>query len=197
MICSGPGTGKSRLLNEFTNLCFEITQEEKDVAIHLNKAQFTFKVNFENGTRSFATMPIDGMIEIGTRMQFQLLGNGLDWQDFSANRINHKRPSEVIHSLLRSQNISPENATIFILVDGIEQLPHRIGKMDSAMKVAMDAITELVNAATYFCIGAIAGTSYTNITDVLSKTAQLRQYLTPQPLNGLDSLFLKKFPKKS
>ena len=67
LIWSGPGTGKSRLLNEFQNLCVHATIGDKNFSELLSKA-YSFRISFENGTKT----KVGGNLEIGTRMMFQV-----------------------------------------------------------------------------------------------------------------------------
>jgi hypothetical protein len=69
--------------------------------------------------------------------------------------------------------------TVFILVDGIHELPHTPKQKDSLMKQTLDAIAETINASPYFCIAAVAGTFYTAVDDVLEDSPQKRVYMTP------------------
>lgn len=60
------------------------------------------KVTFENGTRDLIQGQ-DGSIEIGTRMLYQLKGNGVDWGSFSNNVENQCKPGEVIEALAQGR----------------------------------------------------------------------------------------------
>ena len=178
LIWSGPGTGKSRLLEEFSVLCTK-SVKDKDLAARLSNA-YIFKISFENGTR--IQVSNDGN-EVGTRMLFQLLGESKDWDKFAKNKENWKTPIEVITALAQGEGKKLEDMTVFILVDGIQELSHK-NRETNSMKSAINSVVQIVNMAPFFCIAAIAGTFYGNVADVLSRSPQMRIYLTPPPLDG-------------
>lgn len=74
-----------------------------------------------------------------------------------------------------------QDMTIFILVDGIQEL------QSEQLKSALNALTELINQAPYFCVVAVAGTFYSNVERALSRS-QLRVRLTPPNIDGLKVL---------
>ena len=69
LVLSGPGTGKSRLLDEFHRIACD-TCNCQELLYKLEEA-YVFKVSFENGTRE-SNGEMSGAQEIGARMYFQL-----------------------------------------------------------------------------------------------------------------------------
>ena len=49
MVCSGAGTGKSRLLDEFQQLAINVTADNEELNAKLNQS-YELKVDLENGT---------------------------------------------------------------------------------------------------------------------------------------------------
>lgn len=181
LIWSGPGTGKSRLLDEFLDLCTESVHENKDLLARFGGA-YVFKISFENGTKT--TVSADGTLEVGTRMMFQLRATNKTWDQFSREKENQKLPGEVINALAQTEGRKLEDMTVLILVDGIQELPHQNGEKNSPMKVCMDTVIQMINSAPFFCIGVFAGTFYGKVEDILSSSPQWQMYLTPEPLDG-------------
>ena len=144
---------------------------------------YTFNISFENGTK---TMVSDsGELEIGTRMMFQLRRDGIaSWGAFSKEKTNQCLPDKVIASLAEAEGKRLEDMTVIILVDGIQELPHKNGDKNSMMKATIDSVVQVLNSAPFFCIVAVAGTFYGNVADVLASSPQMRVYLTPPSLDG-------------
>jgi hypothetical protein len=67
---SGPGTGTSRLLNEFPHLVKESVSGIDGLTQFVNSS-FCFNISFENGT-SENPQPFNPSKVIGTRMMYQL-----------------------------------------------------------------------------------------------------------------------------
>ena len=118
------------------------------------------------------------------------------WDPFIYNPENIRSPGEVLEALARGKKIwyafllklgegkKIEEMTVFILIDGIQELPHNPGQQDSLMKQAINSVASIVNSYPCFCIAAIAGTFYTNILNVLAQSPQLRIFLTPHAIDG-------------
>jgi hypothetical protein len=74
--------------------------------------------------------------------------------------------------------------TIFLLVDGLQELDHTANSRNSVFARVLNAIATLVNAAPEFVIGCVAATVYQPVVDLLHDSPQLRCYLEPPPVRG-------------
>ncbi|KAE8962502.1 hypothetical protein PR001_g29687 [Phytophthora rubi] len=94
----GPGTGKSRLLDEFPDvLQRQVGAQGTPAMKQLLQKAYTFKVTFENGTTDNHGIS-DPSKMIGTRMLYQLQ-NSVDWAIFRGNSDNQVFPGEVLTML--------------------------------------------------------------------------------------------------
>ncbi len=79
LVMSGPGTGKSRLLDEFISLAIETCT---DPALkEMLENSYVFKVNFDNGTKLHTADTATN--QIASRMYYQLHPPQVLWEDFS------------------------------------------------------------------------------------------------------------------
>ena len=117
-------------------------------------------------------------------MLYQLIGKEIDFGYFAENKQNQMDPAKVLALLAKGENKSLKDMTIFILVDGIQELPHIPKQPNSIMKRAIDSVSSLINAGSAFVIGVIAGTFYSTVADTFSFSAQLRISLPLQPIDG-------------
>ena len=72
MACSGAGTGKSRLLDEFKRLCCDVTASVDESLHNKLKQSFVFKVDMENGTTGSDSFK-SSMHYITSRMYHQVI----------------------------------------------------------------------------------------------------------------------------
>ncbi|KAK1938140.1 hypothetical protein P3T76_009290 [Phytophthora citrophthora] len=81
---SGPGTGKSRMLDEMKGLLYEAAVRAKDqTLIDRMKKPYLFRVTFENGTQATGSLlnPDIPELDISYRMLYQLsTGNKIFWE---------------------------------------------------------------------------------------------------------------------
>ena len=137
-------------------------------------------MTFENGTSLISFE--NGALEIGTRMLFQLAGEGSDSQSFSSR--NKVVPGQVLEWLAQGEQVDKRDMTILILVDGTHALPHKNGDRHSMMKQAISSVVSLVIGGPYFCIGVFAATSYTPFEQTFNDSPQWRISLVPPALDG-------------
>ena len=115
---SGPGTGKTRNLHEFPNLCLNIIQKlqkENEEMPTFEKKPFIFNINMENGHSKLACD--NPVYEVGFRMFFQCRTNPQSkWNDLVNQHQNdyNSLPEEVLKKL----GITKNDLVIF-LVDGV------------------------------------------------------------------------------
>jgi hypothetical protein len=184
MVLSGPGTGKSRLLDEMPVLCCEaVPTDAAGLGNALRRAK-VFKVSFENGT------PVDVSAEgkdagllIGTRMMWQLVRTPeLQWDEFWSRK--QFRISDALCELERISGTPRRQQSVMLLVDGLNRLGHTLGAKDTLFASALAQLAGLTNAGPEFAVVAAAATVHTPVDDLLGDSPQLRPMLEPPMLDG-------------
>jgi hypothetical protein len=155
---SGPGTGKSRLLNEFPRLVKESVSGIDGLNQFVNSS-FCFNISFENGT-SENPQPFDPSTVIGTRMMFQLQDQ-LEWSDFRRFH-SYSIPEAIIQvAILANQLIT--NMCVILCIDGMQKLDHRPGSRDSHFYNTTSAICSVINVHHVFVIAICSATVYNTV----------------------------------
>ncbi|KAL3667567.1 hypothetical protein V7S43_007121 [Phytophthora oleae] len=172
---SGPGTGKSRVLDEFPTLVKErlfAEENENSEMMRLLETAFTFKVTFENGTtkRFQFSNPEQA---IGTRMLYQLQ-NELAWTDFAEDTSRHCKPNEVIAKLSKITDTPERDMCVILCVDSMQKLKHENGSKDSEFYEAMGALSDLVNSSKCWVIVVFSATIFSPVDEFLAESAQWR-----------------------
>ena len=182
-VCSGAGTGKSRLLDELPRLALEAVADNEALRAKVQQA-YVFNVTFENGT---STDDFDSPdFAIGTRMLWQMARqDGDTWSKFYNDPTYRVSVGKALDLLAKAVKKPLQELTVFLLVDGLQKLEHSPQNRDSKFSRAMQTVASLVNASGGpFVIGCCAATVYAPVADVLHTSPQWREYLTPPPLNG-------------
>ena len=97
LVMSGPGTGKSRLLDEFLTLAQESCSEDVGLRTRLEKT-YVFKLNFDNGNH-ILDQPFVASIAIRSRMYHQLHPQELGWVEFKSEHTSKVEPYSVLQTL--------------------------------------------------------------------------------------------------
>lgn len=193
-IASGPGTGKSRLLDELPRLCCASAAASSPSLASSLKRAFIFKVSFENGTPydAAAEAALDGDSLIGTRMKWQLT----DSTTTSYSAFQSRSPctiEDALDDLSAISHIPRDKQFVFLIVDGLQKLlPVQIARSAAPLdpvkfRSAINAVSACVNSFPECIVGAIAATLAIPIREAFGVfshggSQQARIYLEPPPL---------------
>ncbi|KAE9345569.1 hypothetical protein PF008_g8694 [Phytophthora fragariae] len=186
----GPGTGKSRLLDEFPNVLKQQVGVQGDPAMdELLQNAYTFKVTFENGTTD--NYGISGPCEmIGTRMLYQLQ-DSLAWMAFAGQRTFHLDPSQAMTKLSEITGTALRKMCVILCVDNLQKLQHEAGSKNSQFYSAYATLCDLVNASKCWVIAIFSVTISQPLDDFLMVSPQWTEKLQTTSLkrptiNGAD-----------
>ncbi|KAE9013785.1 hypothetical protein PF011_g8333 [Phytophthora fragariae] len=179
----GPGTGKSRLLDEFPNVLKQQVGVQGDPAMdELLQNAYTFKVTFENGTTD--NYGISGPCEmIGTRMLYQLQ-DSLAWMAFAGQRTFHLDPSQAMTKLSEITGTALRKMCVILCVDNLQKLQHEAGSKNSQFYSAYATLCDLVNASKCWVIAIFSVT--------ISQPLDVFLMVSPQWTEKLQTTSLKR-----
>jgi hypothetical protein len=186
--CSGPGTGTSRLLQEFLPLIKEAISTgdvrlADDVKAGLQQrldTAYVFNVSFESTTPYDPMKPATSSgHELGTRMLWQLVDrNGMTYSEFAKS--NSATPDDVIQYLARLTRKTRRELTVVLAVDGLHKLLRDDNNLTFTSVLTM--IISLVNGAPEFVIACVAAAILAPI--LRASAGQLKILLLPPSLDG-------------
>ncbi|KAH9155929.1 hypothetical protein AeRB84_002123 [Aphanomyces euteiches] len=126
LVLGGPGTGKSRMLDEMKSILSKSAQAsgDKELITRMNNA-FEFRISLDSDTTRFSGL-LDNMfpeLDISCRFLYQMRDDVNESWDAFARRWNHLSGwltiDEVIGILAHAENIDKvEDMTVILSVDG-------------------------------------------------------------------------------
>jgi Crinkler effector protein N-terminal domain len=175
MYVDGPGTGKSRFLDEFPTLIKQQMACEDDVEMkQLVQCAYTFKLTFGHETcdnhRSFAYPTA----LIGTRMLYQLQSS-MSWKTFCENEMYHMNPEEVFTHLSYITRKPLNKMCVILCVDNLDKL--EAGGRGSSFHSVFTTLCLLLNASKCFVIVIGSASMYQPVNDSVVFTCQKTFFL--------------------
>ncbi|KAK1941272.1 hypothetical protein P3T76_007138 [Phytophthora citrophthora] len=189
LVLSGPGTGKSRMLDEMPKLLREAAVQEEDPELlkRIQKA-YVFNVTFENAT-AVSTAIDNPTFEVCYRMLYQLTKEKLDWLVFRHRvKTSFGKVPLTIQSVVTmlAELISVEDVkdiTVILCVDGLQKLENDVTKR-CAFYFVLAELCRYVNTSEAFAVCVCSATIAIPVENVINSSQQARHYLVPPPLLG-------------
>ncbi|KAG9411203.1 hypothetical protein AC1031_016841 [Aphanomyces cochlioides] len=204
LVLSGPGTGKSRMLDEMKSLlCKAAELAEDEELISRMKTAFEFRVTFENGTAAIGSL-IDSAnpeFDISYRMLYQLAKERKDWPifTFELKQYYSKLPLsigmviDVVAKLEKMDNV--EDMTVILCVDGMQKLVNDGTKTCDFYRV-LSAICRFLNSSRSFAVCVCSATVQKPLREALADSTQQRVFLLPVPLCGHEVVATRNWTEK-
>lgn len=187
LFLSGAGTGKSRNANEFYKTAFECLSDDIDLNLK-NRIQnaWVFKVSFENGTSMKQGVESNAYRAIGSRILSQLLPD----QHLDIIIANYKAPLpwEVIQLVVNHEKRKLNNITVFLIIDGLQNIMRSIDDWDIRESEFFQTITNIHDLALQdvFLIPLCTATITGSVDNVLKITHRKQVFLPIASLNPPD-----------
>ncbi|KAK1942797.1 hypothetical protein P3T76_005434 [Phytophthora citrophthora] len=161
---SGPGTGKSRMLDKFPAFIKGLVfpEEKKDAnMLKLLQDAYTFKITFDK----VVTIPADFEVPgdaIGTRMLYQLQ-DSLDWETFCRDKSRHCVSSQAIAKLSEVIETDQREMCVILCVDNMQNLQYESRTKTPGFYYGLGVLGGLVNASKCWFIAICSGNSIQSI----------------------------------
>jgi len=195
LVLSGPGTGKSRMLDEMqVLLCLAAEQSKKEDLMQRMKNAYVFHVSFENGTSATGKQLLNPEFpdfDISYRMLYQLSKErpGKDWTEFASElkTTYSNLPlsiGKVIKMLANLKNIdNVKDMTVILCVDGLQKLVNDMSK-NCDFYCVMTAVCRFLNSSQAFAVCVCSATVQKPVHEALLGSTQRRVFLLPPTLRG-------------
>ncbi|CAK4714470.1 unnamed protein product, partial [Aphanomyces euteiches] len=128
VVSSGPGTGKSRMLDEMKGLLCEAAARLKNQAlVDRMESAYVFHVTFDDDSTNGSALLENPKFDISYRMLYQLAKFGIDWDVFVSTLKKYSSlwlgVGQVMAILAKLEKISNvENMSVILCVDGLQNL---------------------------------------------------------------------------
>jgi len=198
LVLSGPGTGKSRMLDEMKVLLYKAAEQSKneDLMQRMRNA-YVFHVTFENGTLANSELldSKEAEFQVSYRMLYQLskerekkmwpiFAKELD-TSYSSLRIQIADVIAILAKLKKIDNV--KDMTVILCVDGLQQLVNDGTKSCDFYRV-LTAVCGVLNMSTAFAVCICSATVQVAVDRALVSSTQERVFLLPPTLNGEEVL---------
>jgi hypothetical protein len=187
LVFSGPGLGKSRLLQEFPRLATEAIPDTNSELKNLLHNAVKFNISFENGT---AYLPSEGENPekiLGTRMMFLFS----DDTDFGRFRQKYVNGFTVDNALDEIPNDIGSSKAVFLLLDGAQMLLKEGSEVSDSHQLLKSVVryvcAKMINSVAstkLFIIPVVAATVKRPLENILWHSPQKRVFLSPHRIDG-------------
>ncbi|KAJ8550531.1 hypothetical protein ON010_g10539 [Phytophthora cinnamomi] len=187
LVLSGPGTGKSRMLDEMDGILLRAAElsGSQELVRRMQKV-YIFHVTFENGTAAQGSLinPDCPDYDISYRMLYQLTKDRrTDWPAFCADvkrRYGHLPLSigTVIQLLADLEMTDITNMTVVLCLDGLQKLLNNDPR-ELDLYAVLASVCYVMNASKAFSVCVCAATVQNPVDAALSDSPQKRVFLVP------------------
>ncbi|KAH9149409.1 hypothetical protein AeRB84_007517 [Aphanomyces euteiches] len=182
VVSSGPGTGKSRMLDEMKGLLCEAAARLKNQAlVDRMESAYVFHVTFDDDSTNGSALLENPKFDISYRMLYQLAKFGIDWDVFVSTLKKYSSlwlgVGQVMAILAKLEKISNvENMSVILCVDGLQNLANN-DTMSCAFYRVLASTCSFLNTSTAFAVCVCSTTSRGPVDLALSFLSQKRLYL--------------------
>ncbi|EEY60758.1 crinkler (CRN) domain-containing protein [Phytophthora infestans T30-4] len=196
VVVGGPGTGKSRTIDEMKNLlCKAAEQSENQDLVKRMTNAYVFSLAFGGRTGTTGKL-IDSHspeVDICFRMLYQLLKENESWMEFVFRLMKSSSSiclsiCAVIRMLAKLEQIdNVRDMTVVLCVEGIHKLEND-GTYGCDFYRVLSCVIMFLNSSTAFAVCVSSTTAQEPFTQAFMQFQQKRVFLYPPSLNGHEIL---------